>query len=309
MLDLEIIQGGNLFCSVRKACRLSDLIQETNGAGKSAGWDALLSLGYQHISGKTILAHRQHHGPLVVQKVLYPEGSEVCHNIILHPPGGIAGGDTLEIRVALDSASKVLLTTPGAGKWYRSAGQDASQHLCFSVATDGVLEWLPQETILFDGARARMKMDVDLAPSAVFMGWEILCFGRAAAGETYTYGQFKQNVRITQAGQPIWHEFGKLAGGDALMQSPAGLAGCSVTGTLILAGKAIPTELLNLCREVMVDESAGEHCGITVLPDVLIARFLGHKSESAKRYFTALWRLLRPYANARTAVMPRIWHT
>jgi urease accessory protein len=282
---------------------------QVNDVAHKKGWDALLSLGYAYASGKTTLVHRQHHGPLMVQKALYPEGSAVCHSIILHPPGGIAGGDTLAVSLRLEPYSQALLTSPGAGKWYRSSGSYASQQLRFSVEENAVLEWLPQETILFDGALSRMNMEVELAQGAVFMGWEILCLGRAASGEKFNHGHLNQRVRIKFAGKPIWQEFGNLQGGDALMNSPAGLAGCTVTATLILAGKAIPAELLNLCREVAVDGMAGEHCGITVLPDVLIARYLGNKSEAAKQYFTALWTILRPYAAGRQAVIPRIWQT
>lgn len=278
-------------------------------AVKNTGWDASLALGYERTADKTILARRRHQGPLVVQKPLYPEGGEVCHTIVLHPPGGIAGGDTLEIRAVLDRASKALLTSPGAGKWYRSAGAHASQRLSFTLAKDSVLEWLPQETILFDGARARMDMQVDLEQGATFMGWEILCLGRAAAGEKFAHGHLRQTVRINLAGRPVWREFGDLAGGAPLLQSVAGFAGYTVTGTLILAGKAVPAELLEACRSIAANEHAGGYCGVTVLPDVLVARYLGHKSESARRYFIALWQLLRPFASGRQAVVPRIWRT
>lgn len=276
---------------------------------RTAGWDALLSLGYEQVQDKTVLAHRQHHGPLVVQKALYPEGNAVCHTIVLHPPGGIAGGDTLDIRARLDGGSHALLTSPGAGKWYRSGGHHASQHLRFTLAKDSVLEWLPQETILFDGASARMNMEVELEQGATFMGWEILCFGRAASGEKFERGHLRQTTRINLAGKPVWREFGDLRGGDPLMQSPAGLAGCTVSGTLILAGKTVPAELLEACREIAVREEDDERCGVTVLPDVLIARYLGHRSESARRYFVALWQVLRPYAVNRQASIPRIWRT
>lgn len=278
-------------------------------AVKSVGWNALLALGYECAADKTILARRRHHGPLVVQKPLYPEGGEVCHTIVLHPPGGIAGGDSLEIRATLDRASKVLLTSPGAGKWYRSAGAHASQRLCFTLAKDSVLEWLPQETILFDGARAQMDMQVELEQGAIFMGWEIVCLGRAAAGEKFAHGHLRQTVRINLAGRALWREYGDLAGGASLMHSPAGLAGCTVTGTLILAGKTVPPDLLEACRDIAVDDRAGEYCGVTVLPDMLIARYLGHKSEGARRYFIALWQLLRPFAAGRGVSIPRIWMT
>ena len=310
---LSIAKGDILSCNDLVAClpleRTQLQAQVKDTMHHKTGWDALLSLGYAYSLGKTSMVHRQHHGPLMVQKPLYPEGSAVCHTIVLHPPGGIAGGDTLEIRVVLDRASQVLLTSPGAGKWYRSSGNYASQKLCFALAENSVLEWLPQETILFDGALGRTNMAVELALGAVFMGWEILCLGRTAAGEKFNHGHLHQRVRINFAGKPIWQEFGNLTGGDAFMTSPAGLAGCSVTATLMVAGKAIPADLLKLCREVAVDEMAGEYCGITVLPDVLIARYLGHKSEAAKRYFIALWTILRPHAMGRQATVPRIWNT
>ncbi|WP_223247405.1 urease accessory protein UreD [Sulfuriferula sp. AH1] len=309
---LKITRGDILSCDDLAASLLPELRQiraQVKGAGKSAGWDASLALGYELTADKTVLARRQHHGPLVVQKPLYPEGSEVCHTIVLHPPGGIAGGDTLEIRVVLDRASKALLTSPGAGKWYRSAGAQASQRLNFTLAKGSVLEWLPQETILFDGARARMDMQVELEQGAMFMGWEIVCLGRAAAGERFAHGHLRQTVRINLAGKPVWREYGDLAGGAPLLHSPAGLAGCTVMGTLIFAGKTVPVSLLGACRNIAVNDHAGEHCGVTALPDVLIARYLGHKSEAAKRYFIALWQLLRPFAAGKKASIPRIWMT
>ena len=276
---------------------------------QASGWKAFLSLGYCVEAGRTKLASRNHYGPLVVQKPLYPEGSEVCHTILLHPPGGIAGGDTLEIQINLEPASSVLVTSPGAGKWYRSAGHSAEQRLRFNIAEGGILEWLPQETILFDGAIARMDMDVMLESGAMFIGWEILCLGRSASGERFHTGRLHQTVRIHKDGKPIWGEYGHLRGGDPLLTSPAGLAGCSVTGTMLLAGKDISPDVLEACRAVEVDAAGGVYCGVTVLPNLLVARYLGHKSESARRYFTSLWQMLRPVVAGRPAVLPRIWQT
>lgn len=187
----------------------------------------------------------------------------------------------LTIQADLGVDSQALLTAPGAGKWYRSSGAVATQNLYFNLAAGSVLEWLPQETILFDGARANIDMDVELAQGAAFIGWEILCLGRAAAGERFDHGHLCLAVRINLDGKPLWREFGHLRGADPLMQSPAGLAACSVVGTLLVAGKTIPAEVLSACRALVVDKTAGEHSGITVLPNLLVARYLGHKSESA----------------------------
>ena len=114
-----------------------------------APWKADLSLGFSCRNRKSVLTEKHSDGPLVVQKPLYPEGDAVCHAIVVHPPGGIAGGDELHLKVKAGPESAALLTTPGAGKWYRSAGPWASQKLCFEV--DGVLEWLPR-VVLIGGA-------------------------------------------------------------------------------------------------------------------------------------------------------------
>ena len=134
------------------------------------------------VAERTVLRDNRHCGPLRVQKALYPEGEGVCQAIVLHPPSGIAGGDHLLISATVGAGAHAQLTTPGAGKWYRSGGPEASQRLELTVEEGAALEWLPQETIVFDGARARMETRVRLAADSRFIGWDILCLGRAAAG-------------------------------------------------------------------------------------------------------------------------------
>jgi len=270
-------------------------------------WDARLSLGYALRAGRSTLARRSHSGPLRVQRDLYPEGPHTCHNIVLHPPGGIAGGDALALDVSLDPGSAALLTTPGAGKWYRSQGLPASQTLEFSLARGACLEWLPQETILFDGALARMRTRVSLDEGSQYLGWEILCFGRTASDERYASGSLAQRTEVFRAGERLWTEQGHLQGDDALFASALGLAGRTVCGTLLAAGAEAGNALLAALREVPV--GAGALAGITRLPGMLIARWLGDCSEDARRYFAALWALLRPELRGLAAVPPRIWAT
>src|SRR5438132_12824784 len=136
----------------------------------AASWKARLSLSFARDGNRSVLAERSHVGPLVVQKPLYPEGDAVCHAIVVHPPGGIAGGDELALDVRCERGSHAVLTTPGAGKWYRSAGPWAKQSLAFDVA--GTLEWLPRETIVFDGALAAFECAVNLSDGARYIGWE-----------------------------------------------------------------------------------------------------------------------------------------
>jgi len=262
-------------------------------------WKADLGLGFECRAGRTVLATRRHDGPLVVQKPLYPEGGEVCHAIVVHPPAGMAGGDELELRARSAAGAHALLTTPGAGKWYRSAGPWAAQRLRFEVA--GALEWLPQETIVFDGARAQLDTEVRLRGDARYLGWEILCLGRTGAGEKFARGEMRLSTRVFRDDKLLWLERGRIEGGGAVLDSPAGLQGMPVCGTMV-AACAFPMIDLAACRQV-------ESLSVTQLPGVLIARYLGNSSEQAKRLFARLWAVLRPALFGREAQPPRIWST
>ncbi len=276
-------------------------------ATNAAAWQARLALEYTLQGGRTTLSGREHSGPLVVQKALYPEGDAVCHSIIVHPPGGIAGGDALTLELRLGEGAAALLTTPGAGKWYRSMGPKASLAQHFDIGRGAVLEWLPQPAIVFDAARAETKTEVRLHQEALYMGWDMSCMGRSASGERFNSGELRQRTEVWQQDRRLWCEYARLAGGDPMLASKAGLAGCTVSATLIAAGKDIGKDLLDQCRGIAPE--AGERSGITVLPRVLLARYLGHSSEAAMHYFTALWALLRPALAGRAAVPPRIWRT
>ncbi len=274
----------------------------------TSAWHARLALGFERRDEATILARRDHFGPLRVQKALYPEGEAVCHAIVLHPPSGIAGGDQLDIAVNVGPGAHALVTTPGAGKWYRSAGAWAGQRLEFDVATDAVLEWLPQENIVFDAARADMQGRFRLAAGARCIAWDVLCLGRRAAGERFEHGEVHLQTRIERDGQPIWLERGGFVGGSELLASPAGLAGFSVSGTMLATGPNLDAALLAACRQIACPETDAR-IGITLLPDLLVARYLGHASEAARDWFTALWQVLRPAVIGRPAQTPRIWNT
>jgi urease accessory protein len=269
-----------------------------------AGWQAELELAFQRQNHRTAMILNRHRGPLQVQKALYPEGSETCHITVLHPPGGVAAGDQLEVRALLDPRSQALLTTPGATKWYRSEGARATQRLKFSLGADSALEWLPRENILFDGVDVSLELDVELQPGAKYLGWDIFCFGRRASGETWTQGQLRMRSRIRCERGLLWSEIARVGGGSEFVTSLMGLAGFSVCGTLIAARCSVDGLLAQL-RAV----PAPPHCrvGITVLPEVLIARYLGDSGEDAFAWYTALWTLIRPSALGRSAQLPRVW--
>ncbi len=269
-------------------------------------WHAELHLGFACRGERTVLRENRHCGPLRVQKALYPEGDAVCQAIVLHPPSGIAGGDHLAISAEVGAGAHAQLTTPGAGKWYRSGGAEASQRIDFTLGDGALLEWLPQETIVFDGAQARMETRVSLAADSKYIAWDILCLGRAASGERFEQGKFDLFYRVDRNNCPIWIERGGFAGNDAMLTSPAGWAGASVSGTLLAAFPHTP-ELLTACRAIAPADAASY--ALTALPDLLVARYLGDSSEAARLWFAALWAVIRPVCCGRPAVTPRIWNT
>lgn len=270
------------------------------------GWEAELDLGYRRLGCRTVLATRAHRGPLVVQKSLYPEGDTVCQNVIIHPPGGIVGGDALAVNVDAGPGTHVQLTTPGAAKSYRSNGPFARQCIHLSAARGALVEWLPQETIVFDGARIELELAIDLEDDARFLGWDVVCLGRTAAGERFDRGALRQRLTLSRDGDPVFVERAVLPGGAPLLASPVGLHGYPVFGTFLAAAPAITQAVLESCRQVMA--MAGEGA-VTRLPGVLVARYRGSSAAAARHYFVELWRKLRPALALRDAVPPRIWTT
>lgn len=270
------------------------------------GWRAQLALEFERRAARTVLSARRHDGPLVIQKPLYPEGEEVCHAIIVHPPAGIVGGDELEITARLKENTHALLTTPGASKWYRSAGPWARQHVIFNVGAAACLEWLPQESIVFNGAIAELATTVQLEGDGCFIGWEVFCLGRTGSGERFTAGKWRARMLIERDDRPLWLERAQLEGGGVVLNSPAVMAGQPVSGTFMAASSQIDEILLPKCRAAKPLSGTG---AVTAMPGLLVGRYLGPSSEAAKRYFIQLWRILRPALTGRTANEPRIWRT
>jgi len=273
----------------------------------SSGWHARLALDFARHGPRTVLVGNRHTGPLRVQKPLHPEGGAVCHAIVLHPPAGIVGGDSLEIAVDLAAGAHALLTTPGAGKWYRSGGPSASLTQAITVADGAVCEWLPQESLVFDGARGEQRTEIELAADARFVGVELLCFGRTASGERFAHGDFVMRTHIRRDGQTLWRERGRVAGNSPLLGSPIGLAGHPVVGTMWLVGPQVDEGLRDACRAILPEAGTG---GVTLLPGgVLLARWLGPACEPGREWFARLWAVARPALSGRAAVAPRIWNT
>ncbi len=280
--------------------------QHDPSAGENA-WQARLSLGFADDAGTTRLIERSHSGPLRVQKPLYPEGGAVCHAIVVHPPGGVVGGDRLAINARVGAAAHAFLTSPGAAKWYKANGKVSRMQVHLHAQAGASVEWLPQESIFFDQADVALEQSVTLEADATYIGCDIICLGRRASGETFNSGKITQRTQIRRDGKLIWWEQGALAGGGASMRSPLGLDGHSVCATLLAAGKALPAAALAGVREAGL--AAGARFGVTQVKGVLAARYLGDDSEQARRLMLAVWQRLRPLLLERAAPVPRIWNT
>lgn len=270
-------------------------------------WNARLEVGMAVRGESSVAVHRRHNGPLRLQKPLYPEGPDVAHLLVVHPPAGIAGGDRLEIDIDVAAQACALVTTPGATKWYRSDGARAVQDITLSIARGACLEWLPQESIVFDGAAAETSTSIACERDATCIGWDIVALGRRASGERFARGTFRQHLVLSCEGRVVWRERARLAGGDALLDSSIGWNGHHVAGVFWAWGAALSNDDLERCRRVTM---ARADAGVTRLGDgLLIGRALADSSETVRTLFHELWTIVRPAMTGRRATMPRIWAT
>ena len=242
-----------------------------------------------------------------MQKPLYPEGEAVCHAIIVHPPGGVVGGDQLQVDATVGDGAHAVLTSPGAAKWYRANGHVSGQRVALRAGAGASIEWLPQESIFFDQACVRLRHEVELAADASYIGLDIVCLGRSASGESFRTGSIAQHTQIRRGGKLLWWEQGVLAAGGPLMKSALGMAGQTVCATLIAVGAPVPAQVLAALRGIAVPD--GAQFGATQMKAVLVVRLLCSDSEAARRVMLAAWQLVRPALLGRAAVIPRIWNT
>jgi urease accessory protein len=282
-------------------------------------WHGHLTLDYRR-DGERTTAHDRHDGPLRVLQRLYPEGPGVCHHVLVHPPGGIVGGDVLDVQATLEAGSHALITTPGATRFYKSAGPEALQSVTARVADGARLEWLPLETIAYRTCRARNEMRFELAPGAEMMGWDVLALGLPAAGEAFDNdpgGTGFYTQRIDLPG--VWLEQGTVRSTDRLLlDSPLGWAGHRVMGTLwFAAGQALLRErreaLLDTARALIdgIDPSLGTvRAGATSPHEpVVVVRVLADRVEPLMRLMSGIWAAWRPLAWDLPPATPRIWRT
>ncbi len=274
-------------------------------------WHAQLDIDYLQSSGRTVVRH-VHTGPLRVLQSLYPEGDAICHNVLVHPPGGLVGGDTLDINVRAGGAAHGLITTPGATRFYRSSGEAAIQRTHLTLNDAARLEWLPLEAIAFNDCLAENHLTLSLAPEAEFMGWDVTAFGLPLAQQPFEAGQFFQHIEVPG----VWLERGLIRAEDQrLMNSPLGLAGQRCMASLFfVAGSKLQrnrrAQALEVARDVIEKHELRLSAGATS-PDgqVVIVRVLAPVVEPAMNLLREVWVSWRQHFWGLSSAAPRIWST
>lgn len=278
-------------------------------------WHAQLKLRYRLADGKTVLDHA-HDGPLRILQSLYPEGDALCHNVMLHPPGGVAGGDDLDIDVHVAAAAHALITTPGATRFYKSSGAPALQRARITMDNDSRLEWLPLENIAYNGCLAENRLQIQLAPTAELIGWDITALGLPAAQQAFERGHFTQHLELLgpTAHHSAWLEYGRISADDQrLLHSRLGLNGKSCLATLFfIAGSPIETRarerFLSEARDIAAAHALGVSCGTTCPhSQVIIVRALADHAEHAIDLCKQIRAAWRTSAWGLPPVAPRIW--
>lgn len=271
-------------------------------AGHETGWRAQLKLQFASRDGMTYLPVRQHQGPLLVQRVFHPEGAP-CHAYLVHPPGGVVGGDELKLEVDVEEGAHALLTTPAATKFYRSDNRFARQTQLLTLRSS-ILEWLPQETIFYRGAHVAGETRIQLDRQSKFIGWEIPCLGLPARHEAFDAGQLRLNLELWCNDSPLLVDRMRLDGEGDARTARWGLTGYEAVGTLL----AWPADraTVDLARSVT---SSSVESAVTLVDGVLVCRAVAAQAEPIRLLFVEIWQRLRPHLLGRPAVLPRIWAT
>jgi urease accessory protein len=279
-------------------------------------WHARLTLAYRNDPAAGTRSHFRHEGPLRVLKSLHPEGAAVCHTVIVHPPGGLVGGDTLAIDLEVEAGAHALVTTPGATRFHRSNGARALQRVVARVGAGARLEWLPLETLVHSGALADNALRFDLAPGGEMMGWDCVALGLPASDAPFIAGDYRHDIVVAGAGRDRWIERGRTAASDtALLDGPAGWAGRRALATLWFAGgeplaDARRDALLDAARQAIAGHPLATLAGATSpQPEVVVLRALADRVEPAFELLRAAWAAWRQVAWELEPCTPRVWRT
>jgi urease accessory protein len=282
---------------------------EAQGTGGVRG---VAEVGFAARDGATRLAHLYQSDPL---RVLFPEppADDVPVAVLVTTSGGLVAGDRLRIDLRTGQSAAAHVTASAAEKIYRSIGATTEIAQTISVEAGGWLEYLPPETILFDGARLRRDTTLELAPGAGFLGGGIIVFGRRARGEHFTRGFLHEGWQIYRDGKLVWGDALHLADEDrgeiaAIMADPACFDGAAACATLILVPpEGEPRRYVDAAREVQRGSAGAElRAGVTAVNGLLVARWLGDPL-ALRRVYADLACHLRAAAMGLPPRLPRLW--
>jgi urease accessory protein len=294
--------------------------RDVHGYTPERCWKAKLNLGFQAQSAKTVLKNMSFTGPLRVQRPFYPEGPP-CHVYVLHPPGGMVSGDRLSVDIDLQQDSHAVLTTPSAGKVYGADAHNVAQHqqVSLRLGKNSICEWMPQETIVYDGAHGVLQTRVDLEEGARFLGWDICCLGLPAGGRPFVQGSIQQQLALYQEQVPRLLERQRIEGSGTVTTAAWGLADNKVTGTMLCtldryrheggSAQALIEQVRVAMDAFQVVSVQPAMISVTYRLGLLVIRYLGNSAEQCRHAFKGIRDILRPAVLDMPAVSPRIWAT
>jgi len=274
---------------------------------QSQGMTGAVKLAFANSGGKTHLADLYQTSPL---RVLFPNAAQddILSAALVTTSGGLVGGDRLSIEVKLDAYTNVQVIGQAAEKIYRSNGPDTIFEADLTVGENAWLEWLPQETIVFDQARLRRKTSVDVATGGTFLGAEILVFGRTAMGESFDAGLVRDAWDVRQNGKLVWQDALYLSEDiKSILNHPAGFdrARCAATSILVCGDAG---DYLDFVRALLSTAPDGVNCAATVTNGILVTRWMALEAQDLRKCFGEYWAAMRHELKGLPQTMPRLWH-
>lgn len=269
---------------------------------KNKNWTGQLELGFSLKEGRSILSKCNHSGPFLVQRSFYSRDDlSTPHVYLLHPSGGLVGGDRLVLFTHLEPGSCALLTTPGSSKFYSTNGMYALQEYTFNLQKNSILEWIPQSSIFFSKTKAKIKTIFNLEEGSKIIAFEMLCFQNTRLhSNPEEVDNFLQVVLPSSVGLRDRFRVNEL---DYMSK----LNGFQISALFF----AVPSDevILKKVRKLMKSMLNTYIGGATLLDELLIVKLLGNNNQKLNELLHSMWSVARLNIIGKKSVIPRIWFT